>query len=78
MENEVRNTADTVRELFEKKDFASLRRKLEDMEPADVAALIGKCDTEEALPHYSEGSCSGHIRRNGSRYAALVYRKIHR
>ncbi len=49
MENEVRNTADTVRELFEKKDFASLRRKLEDMEPADVAALIGKCDTEEAL-----------------------------
>lgn len=49
MENEVRDTFDTVRELFEKKDFASLRRKLEDMESADVAALIGECDTEEAL-----------------------------
>lgn len=35
--------------LFENRDFSSLKRLMEDEEPADVAAVMQKCSDEEAL-----------------------------
>jgi len=40
---------DQIEELFENKDYASLRRIMEDEEPADVAAVLNEVRTEEAL-----------------------------
>ncbi len=38
-----------IEELFENKDFASLRRIMEDEEPADVAAVMQEVSDDEAL-----------------------------
>ncbi len=42
-------TMEQLEELFENKDFASLRRIMEDEEPADVAAVLQELTDEEAL-----------------------------
>lgn len=42
-------TMEQIEELFENKDYASLRRIMEDEEPADVAAVLQEVPDEEAL-----------------------------
>ena len=42
-------TITEIEELFENKDYASLRRILEDEEPADVAAIMQELSDDEAL-----------------------------